>query len=156
MSFMKVPREVAEFLVEQCGSMGYELVDIRTKPGRTTHFEIVIDKKGGISASECGELNKIVGRWFEKEGMYANGYVVDVSSPGLDRELDTERSFEWAREREVEVRLHEPMDGKNMLTGKLISGNKETGLVLEDGTEGKITVDKKNLAKVKLYFRKKK
>jgi ribosome maturation factor RimP len=97
------------------GRAGYVLVDMRfyRRPGAPAVLEILVDKaEGGISLDECSSLNRELGDILEAEGFLSQAYVLDVSSPGLDRPLATAGDFRRARGRQVRFFLKELVEGK--------------------------------------------
>jgi ribosome maturation factor RimP len=85
--------------------------------------------------------------------MLKNGYTLDVCSPGLDRELRNNEEFSWAVGKEVKVTLHSPVEGKSAITGKLEKVNGEGNIVIEEDEGVRITLERKNIAKAKLWVK---
>ena len=100
-----------------CGcvtALGYEMVDLnfsKTKSGLIVRF--LVDKPtGGITVEECSLLNERLGEALDNENIIEGGYTLEVSSPGVDRPLRTEKDFIRAIKRQVRIFLNEPMKGK--------------------------------------------
>lgn len=148
----RAPKELVEFILQEAAKDGYEVVDIATKGGGTFHVEVVLDKNGKITIGECGEFNRKVTSWIDEQQMFMKGYVIDVCSPGLDREIKSESEFAWARGKKISVTKQEPGAGRRNedIAGRLISGGYDEDLVLEDEKGETITVSKGNIKKVKL------
>ena len=150
MNFSKIPEKLLEFVREESKKAGYELVDVIAKGSRTFFIEIVLDKKGGITLRECIDFNKKIASWVNLEDVFTSKVTLDVSSPGLDRELKSESSFLWGKDKFVELRAREAAGGKHIISGKLIERNSSGDILLEmpDGKE--FCVDCKDVIKVKL------
>ena len=96
--------------------MGFELVDValdREPTGK--YLRIYIDRPEGISLDDCERFHKAIRPLVEN---YDYDFM-EVSSPGIDRPLKTDRDFERNLGAEVEVHLFRAMDGVRELTGTL-------------------------------------
>lgn len=137
-----------KFISEICGERDYQLLDVASKRGGST-VEITVDRKGGITLDECGELNGMVRHWMEDSGIDDAGISVDVASPGLDRKLQSDGDYSWARGRKVKVCTYGPIRDKKEFIGILISG--ENGSVeLDMPDEGSVVIEKKDISKARL------
>jgi ribosome maturation factor RimP len=146
-----MPEELVKFIREEAERSNYELVDISAKGGRESFLEVVIDKEGGVTLDECSSFNRKIMSWIDEQNVFDRGYTLDVCSPGLDRELKSDNDFSWAIGKQVEVKVHEPLDKKNLIVGKLLKGNTEEGVTIEaDGNT--FCVKKDNIVKVRLWF----
>lgn len=98
-----LPLEIENRLPEiraQIEKLGAELVDIslQRSSGRQV-LAVTADKSGGITLEDCAEINRRLGAYFDElqtegsQGFFASRYFLEVSSPGLDRPLKTEKDF---------------------------------------------------------------
>ena len=94
-------RELIEPLLEK---EGVELVDLKLGGRRLTVF---IDKDGGIGLDDCARMNRAIGDLLDVEDPMGARYMLEVSSPGLDRPLRTPRDFGRSVGREVRITRHE-------------------------------------------------
>ncbi len=99
-----------------------ELVEINFIRARPRPIlKILADKlEGRISLDECAALNKVISDLLDAQDIIGSGYVLEISSPGLDRPLEAERDFLCCVNREVKFFLNEPISGKVELEGKII------------------------------------
>ena len=139
-----------EFIRLEAERSGYRLVDIVVKGSRAFFVEIVIDAEDGITLRECVDFNKKVMKWIDTENDGAEKFVLDVCSPGLDRELKSESSFLWGKGKQVEMRIREAVDGKNIIFGKLIERTVRGDILLENAEGKEFSVDAENVIKTKL------
>lgn len=87
-------------------SEAFELVELNLGGGRRRRrLRIFVDRPGGITVDECARLNRMIGYALEAEDPIEGSYVLEVSSPGLDRLLKTERDFARSTGRKVRVIL---------------------------------------------------
>ncbi|MFO8088466.1 MAG: ribosome maturation factor RimP [Desulfatiglandaceae bacterium] len=102
--------------------MGFELVDVEflTDRGRKV-LRIYVDAEGGITLDECVEVSREVGTLIDLEDVVSDQYVLEVSSPGLDRPLKKEKDFAAAVGRKVKVKMKKPVEQRRNFTGILKS-----------------------------------
>jgi len=146
-----IPEDLDIYIHGQAERSGYQVVDISTRGGKGTFFEVTLDKEGGISLDECGEFNRNVSAWIDSRNLFDGGYTLDVCSPGLDRILKSRGDFAWAAGRQVQVTTHQPVEGESLLTGKLVEGNLEDGVTLELDGGGKVRIDSGNIARTRMH-----
>lgn len=136
--------QMAEKLLD--GS-GIELVDVDYVKEKDWYLRVFIDKPEGIGIEDCQALSEKLETELDAEDVMPEPYILEVSSPGLDRVLKKPRDFERERGKEVDVSLYEPLDGEKLLTGKLESFG-EQGLSLE----GRDPIPKEKIAQVRLHI----
>ena len=114
---------------------GLTLVDLEVRGnGRRVAVRIYVDKPGGVTVSDCQQLSHEVGDLIDVSDLVRSSYDLEVSSPGLDRELRKDRELHWATGRLVRVWTREPVDGCRELSGRLVLVDEETlALALPDG-----------------------
>ena len=114
--------------------LGYELVDLSLSKIRgDINLRVLTDKpRGGISLKECADLNLGLSAILDRENTLGEGYVLEVSSPGIDRPLTSRKDFLRAGERQIRVVLSEPIEGKHEITG-IITKVEDDYLFLDSG-----------------------
>ena len=86
------------------GRLGAWLVDIDWKRlGGRQVISILADKEGGITLDECAQLNHEIGAYLDGENLMLSSYFLEVSSPGLDRPMRSEKDFVRAVGKKVKV-----------------------------------------------------
>ncbi len=124
--------------------MGFELVDVSLDKEPTGRYlRIYIDRDEGITLDDCEKYHKAVRPLLES---YDYDFM-EVSSPGIDRPLKTDRDFERALGEEVEIHLFRALDGVKTLTGTL--AGLEDGEILLDTPEGEKRIPRKAASLVK-------
>lgn len=133
-----------------CDKMGLYLVDAQfKKEAGKQYLRLFIDKDGGVGIDDCEAFSRAFETAIDEADPIDAEYILEVSSPGVDRKLKTEREFSHYIGREVDVKLFKAEDGKKEFTGIL----KE----YEDGTctisgDCEIKVNTKDAAFIKLHF----
>jgi len=125
-------RKVAGPAIEE---MGYELVDVQfiMESGRW-RLRLFIDKEGGVGINDCEAVSREVDTLLEVEDFIQGGYVLEVSSPGLDRPLFTPADYARFEGRLAKVRTKEPVDGQKVFHGRIGSPDeKGFNITIEGG-----------------------
>ena len=113
-------------------SHGLHLVDVEYhREGRRWVLRLFVDRRGGVSIADCQRLSHEAGDLLDVSGLIEESYDLEVSSPGLDRELRKDREFAWATGKQVRCWLRQPLDGRSELSGLLAAATAEE-LTLRD------------------------
>jgi ribosome maturation factor RimP len=153
MSEFKGPKEVQEFVRQIADKHGYQLVNISAKGGNTFHIDVVLDKEGGITLDECAVFNREVIKWIDTEKMFARGYLIDVSSPGLDRELRSDSEFAWAVGKRVMIVTRDASGKIEEFNGKIVSAVENREVVLEEDDGTSVVINRKNITRARLKIK---
>lgn len=103
-------------------SYGLDLVDTEwQREGRRWVLRFFVDKAGGITVGDCQAVSREAGDVLDVMGLIEPAYDLEVSSPGLSRELKKDREFAWAVGKEMSCWLREPLDGRRELSGRLVA-----------------------------------
>ena len=125
--------KLIELLEPPLRALGYELADLEAHLGRKGLLRIYIDRDpGGVTLADCELVSEQIGAFLDVEDPLPGSYVLEVSSPGLDRRLRTPAHFERFAGEPVKVELREPQEGRRRLTGTL-SGIEGDTVLLEAG-----------------------
>lgn len=148
-SIQTITREVTDFLEPILEDMGYELVDVAygTRNGRWV-LQVFMDKEGGVTIDDCARVSGEIGDLIDVRDIIPHEYVLEVSSPGLDRPLKKRKDFQRATGRKVKIRTIEPREGRRNFTGRLDRVEGDMITVLVDGAEVSLflaDVDKANV-----------
>lgn len=143
-------QRVEEIIKPFAKELGLEIWDVRfAKEGTDWYLRIFIDKDGGISIDDCVDLTHAITKPLDEEDPIPQSYILEVSSPGIERELTRDEHFEKSVGSAVMVRVIRPIDGVRDFKGIMTSyENKEITVKLEDGSE--LVVNKKDVSHVKL------
>lgn len=146
---MDITERVKELLGLMARERDYLVLEVGFKrQGPEKFLRITLDKPGGITLGECASVNTELGEKLEKENVISEHYVLEVTSPGLDRKLKADSDFLWAVGKKLKVTTYKPFDGKNVFKGKLIGLGEGTIVLEEDGKSTEIPRDM--IAKAKL------
>ena len=124
---------------------GLTLVDLEFRPRRPRGvLRLFVDKPGGVGIDDCQRVSREVSDVLDASALIEEAYDLEVSSPGLDRQLRKDREFRWAVGKRVQCWLA----GGEEVRGRLL-GIDGGFLVLEqDGGEAKL--DRASITKARL------
>jgi ribosome maturation factor RimP len=109
-------------IVERVGaSSGLEVVEVEMRGGgKARMLRIYIDKPGGVTHEDCANLSREVGTILDVEDAIGGGpYVLEVSSPGLDRKLSRPADYQRFTGSRVKLTTRNPVDGNRHFEGRL-------------------------------------
>lgn len=111
---------VTELLEPALEGMGYELVEVEylCERGRWL-LRLYIDQEKGITLDDCAAVSREIGDVLDSRDLIPHGYVLEVSSPGLNRPLRKEKDFEKRIGRKMRVRMAAPVQGRRNFVGTL-------------------------------------
>ena len=96
-----------------------ELVDVEYVKEHDWYLRVYIDKEGGIDIEDCQALSEKLEEVLDKRNVVPDSYILEVSSPGIDRVLRKPRDFVREQGKKVDVTLYAPREGKKLLVGEL-------------------------------------
>ena len=126
-------QRLLELLEPPLDALGYELVDLDVRVGRRGLLRVFIDKENGVNLADCEFVSGQLSAFLDVEDPLPGRYVLEVSSPGLDRPLRTLEHFRRFRDRRAKVRLREPRENRRMLNGRLLGIRDESIVMDVDG-----------------------
>ena len=88
---------IEEAVIPVVGDHGLELVDVEWRGLRPRGLlQLYVDKPGGVGIGDCERLSRELGDVLDAAALIEGGYDLEVSSPGLDRQLRKDREYRWA------------------------------------------------------------
>ena len=131
---------VKETIEPLLNSQGIELVELQLKQHKGRWLvRIFVDNDVGISLDDCRRLNSEIGHLMDAENVFPASYVLEVSSPGLDRPLRNMRDFRRQYQRVVTVFLHVPHLDKAQYKGR-VADVTESHLILQTDSDTPVTI----------------
>jgi len=124
-----IEKETEPLLTEQ----GFELVDLKvTKMGAKLLLQFFIDRVGGgVTLEDCGLMSEKLGSYIEMNNVLDGGYILEISSPGVDRVLRKEKDFLKFKGSKVKIKLRKPLNNARVYYGELLGF--ESGTVFLSG-----------------------
>ena len=126
MAKKNVATVVEELLRPTVEEMGYMLWDVSyAKIGTEYHLEITIDSEEGISITDCERVHRAIDPILDEADPIEGAYRLEVSSPGIERELRTDAHLSASLGCVVELRFFAAKDGAKTVVGALLSFDAE-------------------------------
>ena len=128
-------------------NLGYKVYDvIYQKEGKDNYLKIFIDSDKGIDLNDCEKVNNSVNNiLYEKDYIKAQ-YYLEISSPGLERNLRRDEQFLDNINKKIEVHLYNSINNNKTVTGILKEYN-ENNIVIDD-----IKIEKSNITSAKTIY----
>ncbi|MCX6624307.1 MAG: ribosome maturation factor RimP [Acidobacteria bacterium] len=135
------------------GSEGIEIVDLQLLGGgRARTLRMFIDKPGGVTHEDCQNISHQVGTILDVEDVVPGGsYTLEVSSPGVERKLQTPRDFERVVGQKVKVSLREPVENQKYWEG-ILSGCADGILSVDPAPGRSIRIQLEQVERANLKF----
>jgi ribosome maturation factor RimP len=115
-----IDRRLADIVGPVIEGLGFELVRIRLMGGRTRILQIMADRPdGGIEVDDCATISTAVSAVLDVEDPIEENYVLEVSSPGIDRPLTRLKDFDMWVDYEARIETTELIDGRRRFKGTL-------------------------------------
>ncbi len=129
-------------------SFGMELWGLRYRVGRNTaHLQVFVEGDGGVNADACGDITTALSPLLDTADLIDPAYILEVSSPGLDRILFTVEQLQKSVGQEINVALKMATDGRRKLEGKLVSAQEDGSFVVHDKSlNAEVTVAFENVS----------
>lgn len=144
-------REIAEPLAE---SLGYFIWDVEyVREGAQWYLRITIDSEEGIDINDCEKMHRAIDPLLDEADPIEDAYTLEVSSPGIERDLKNDMQIEACEGWEVEVKLYAPLDGSKLYRGVLL-GLTESGdvAISIEGMEEPKVFARSSIAKINTVF----
>lgn len=150
MAKKRVTDIVRELVLPIIDNSALELVDIEfVKEGQNWFLRVYIDKEDGITIDDCQMVSESLSEKLDEVDPISQNYYLEVSSPGIDRPLKTDKDFEKYKGRLVEVHLYQPMEGKKVMEGELIERT-QANVTIKNEADNQINIPRDKISKVKL------
>lgn len=117
----EIEARIADWFAAQPGFDAYELAGLTLRRhGKRAFVEVLLDRKTGqITLDECGRWNRALSDHLELSGVFSGPYLVEISSPGVDRPLTRHKDFERVMGRTIKVRYQDAAGTAREFTGRL-------------------------------------
>lgn len=131
----------------------FELWDVEyVKEGSDWYLRAYIDKPGGITIDDCVTVSRQLSDQLDELDFIEDAYILEVSSPGLGRQLKKDKDFEKCIGKSVNLRTYRLMDGKKEFTGLLKAFDKDTITIETNGAEKSFTKGDVAIVKLSINF----
>ena len=149
---MKVTDLVTQLAQPVVESFGCELWDVEyVREGSERFLRLYIEKEGGVDITDCEAISRAVDPLLDEADPIADSYHLEVSSPGIERELKTRDHVEMCLGDTVEVRLYSALHGAKVHRGILVGLTEEGNVLVEQGDK-LLEFDAEKVAKLQTVY----
>ncbi len=147
----EVIEEIRRLLAPILGSLGLTLWDLEfRKEGPRWMLRVYIDHaERGVTVNDCEAVSRDLGAALDVEDVIPHAYILEVSSPGLDRELTKPEHFVRFAGSLVRIKTYQPIDGQKVFRGRL-HGIEDARVKLELDKGGILAIPLRDIAKASL------
>jgi ribosome maturation factor RimP len=117
---LRLAPQIRDLIREVVEDEGYELVHVEfASGGSSSVLRVYADRPGGITLADCAELSRRIGVILDVEDRIPGRYVLEVSSPGIERPLFSERDYERFKGQEIKLTTTEKIENRRNFTGTI-------------------------------------
>ena len=117
----RIAEQVRGIITPTADELGYYLWDVEyVKEGADWILRVTIDNDEGITIDDCERMTRAIDPILDEADPIEDAYLLEVSSPGIERELTRPEHFALCAGERVEVRLFAPVEGSKVWTGTLV------------------------------------
>lgn len=143
-------KKVTELLLPILEKENFELVDVEfVKEGPNWYLRIYVDKEGGISIDDCELVSRALDKKMDDASFIEQAYILEVSSPGIDRPLKKPEDFVKYAGEVVDVKLYKARDGEKEFQG-ILKGLEDGIITLIDEDGKEMSFEQKEVASIRL------
>ncbi|MBR5155450.1 MAG: ribosome maturation factor RimP [Clostridia bacterium] len=152
MAYSKIEQQVLEMAKPVADDNGCYIYDVEyLKEGKSRTLRIFVDKEdGGISLDECEAISRRMSDLLDESDPVKENYMLEVSSPGIERRLSQDWHFEKYMGETIDIGLYKAINGSKQLSGKLISYS--DGKITIESDNGELSIMQSETTGVKLHF----
>lgn len=131
----KIASIVYEMVEPIAVEQGVELVDVEyVKEGGQYILRVYLDKPGGVTIDDCQQVSNVLSDLLDQKDPIPEAYLLEVSSPGIDRPLKKDSDFVRFAGQKVDISTYAPINGKKKkFTAELVGLEDQKIVVLLDG-----------------------
>ena len=148
-SIAEIVRALAEPVAEDIGCWVWDVEFV--KEGARRILRITIDSEEGITIDDCEKMHRAIDPILDEADPIEEQYYLEVSSPGVERELRTDEHVMACEGWDVEVRLYAPIDGAKSFRGVLLTLG-DAGEIRIDSNGKELSFPRASVAKIQTYF----
>ena len=146
-----ITKQVSDLIEPIINEMRFELIDVEylSDRGRWV-LRIYIDKEGGVTLDDCALVSGELGDLIDIKNIIEHEYVLEVSSPGLNRPLKKEADFIRVIGKKIKVKTKIPVNGRRNFAGRLNDFKEQKLFIESEG--GLVTVSWPDIEKANLVY----
>ncbi len=147
--------QLLELIEGMLSANGFELVDLELHRGKRTIVRLFIDRAQtdeSVNVSDCARVSRLLGPALEVEEIFAGAYVLEVSSPGVERPLRKPKDFIRFRGKPARITTREEVDQRTFFSGLIAEANEQSVTIEMNGEWIQIPYDMVSKANLEFDF----
>ncbi len=146
-----IAEQVEALVTPVAEELGLYIWDVEfAKRGPDNYLTVTIDSDEGIDIEDCEKMHRAIDPLLDEADLIDKAYMLEVSSPGIERDLRRREHYEWAVGETVELKLYAPVNGTKTVKGELVAFDDTALTVSVKGNE--TALERKNVSKAKTVF----
>jgi len=146
------PNEIARIIEPSLDAMGYRLVRVALTGTRRATLQVMAERRDDepMTVDDCADISRSISALLDVADPITGTYVLEVSSPGIDRPLVRPEDYDRFAGFEARIDLHEPVDGRKRFRGRVLGRADELIRLTSDG--GEVLLPLASIARAKLVL----
>ena len=140
-----------ELLKPQTEAIGYDCYDVQyEKAGKDKVLTVYIDNPKGIGLDDCEKVSRHLSAFLDEVDPIESNYILEVSSPGLERKLSRVKHYKDNIGKTIDIRLYHAIEGQKKMTAILDNAD-DNGITVHDGS-AVFNIKYEDISKASLHF----
>lgn len=148
-SVVETVKELAEPIAEEIGCWVWDVEFV--KEGARKILRITIDSEDGVDINICEKMHRAIDVVLDEVDPISEPYYLEISSPGIERELRTQMHVDCCEGWDVEIKLYAPVDGVKTVKGVLLQSERDGEIRVDVGGK-EMRFERSAIAKISTYF----
>lgn len=148
-SVVETVKELAEPIAEEIGCWVWDVEFV--KEGARKILRITIDSEEGVDINVCEKMHRAIDVVLDEVDPISEPYYLEISSPGIERELRTQMHVDCCEGWDVEIKLYAPVDGVKTVKGVLLQSERDGEIRVDVGGK-EMRFERSAIAKISTYF----
>lgn len=150
MSVANLVEKLTPIAVQVSETLGVELVKLAVVGGgKKASVQVFIDKIEGVTVEDCSQFSHAFGEILDTQDLISKQYMLEVSSPGLERELFKLKDYARFAGNLAKMKTHEDLNGQKNFRGRII-GVENENVIFDDKAKGQVSIPFEWIAKANL------
>lgn len=147
-----IAETVTALAIPLAEQMGYSIWDVEyVREGADYYLRITIDNEEGITIDDCEAFSRAIDPMLDEADPIADAYHLEISSPGVERDIKTPAHIEFCTGEMVEARLFAPLEGSRVHRG-ILQGMDEEGRVLLAIGDNTLSIPRASISRMTTVF----
>lgn len=147
----RIAEQVRELALPIAAELGLEIMEVEfLKEGGQQILRVTLDSPAGITHADCEAVSRRLDALLDAQELVESAYALEVSSPGAERPLRSDRDFARFAGRRVLVKTYASLDGERQFLGELVGGDAHSFTVTVEGHDRTFSRDQVALVRLTL------